>query len=252
MNLTDRVDNTQLINLARQQYEVKQQSKLPSVIVKLPSNGKVYPSTHPLASGTIEMRYMTAYDEDILTNASYIREGVVFDKLLESIIITPVKISEISEVDKDGLIINARILAYGSDYPVSVTDPKTNKQLERVVNLSNIQNLPFDLINDENGEFTYSFPEFEIKFSFYHLKPKDNSSTISGLLKQIICEVNGDRTEKAIEQFIRYEFLSYESKKFRLYYATNTPKLDMNYTFEGEDGDTFKSTFPINTDFFWF
>ena len=63
-------------NQARKHYETEQQSKLPSMIVPLASGGKIYPKDHPLANGKIEMRYMTAYDEDILTNVSYVRDKV--------------------------------------------------------------------------------------------------------------------------------------------------------------------------------
>jgi hypothetical protein len=251
MALTNRVDNENIINLARQQYESKQKSKLPTVIINLPSLGKVYPKEHPLSNGTIEMRYMTAYDEDILTNASYIREGVVFDKLLDAIITTQVNINDIANVDKDALIINARILAYGSEYPVTVQDPKTSIKIERVVDLSKIKSNPFVLENDENGEFTYTYSGTEIKFTYFNTIESDDTS-ISGLLKRIITEVNGSRSEQDIEQFLRYEFLSVESKKFRQYYKDNTPKLDYNYEFESEDGSTFTSTFPVNTDLFWF
>lgn len=251
MALTDRVNNDNIINLARQQYETKQKSKLPTVIINLPSQGKIYPKDHPLASGTIEMRYMTAYDEDILTNASYLREGVVFDKLLDAIITTQVNINDIADVDKDALIINARILAYGTDYPVTVKDPKTGNSLDRVINLSKLKGLNFELDNDDNGEFTYQIAEFELKFSYYNVA-KAEDSTVSGLLKRIIREVNGSRKEQDIENFIRYEFLSSDSKKFRQFYKDNTPSLDYNYEFEGEDGSTFKSTFPVDSSLFWF
>ena len=251
MALTDRVNNENIINLARQQYETKQKSKLPTVIINLPSQGKIYPKTHPLSSGTIEMRYMTAYDEDILTNASYMREGVIFDKLLDAIITTQVSVDEIADVDKDALIINARILAYGPEYPVMVKDPKTGKSIERVVDLSKIKSNPFELKNDENGEFDYAIPGFDIKFTYYNVTDSTDTS-VSGLLKRIITEVNGSRTEQDIDQFLRYEFLSRDSKKFRDYYKENTPVLDYKYEFEGEDGSAFISTFPVNTDLFWF
>ena len=78
--VTDRLDSQNIINLARQQYENQQKSKLPSIIVPLASAGKLYPADHILREGKVEMRYMTAYDEDILTNMSYIKNGVVFDK----------------------------------------------------------------------------------------------------------------------------------------------------------------------------
>jgi hypothetical protein len=253
MGLTDRVNNENIINLARQQYEAKQKSKLPTVIVNLPSQGKIYPKTHPLSKGSVEMRYMTAYDEDIITNTSYIREGVMFDKLLEAIIVTEVNVDDIATVDKDALIINAKILAYGSEYPVIVTNPATKQTSEKLIDLSKIKHVPFTLENDVNGEFDYVTDKFSLKFSYFNTStPSDiDDVTVSGLLKQIIREVNGNRNANEIENFIRYEFLSPDSKKFREYYIKNTPRLDYNYEFEGESGDTFTTTFQVGADLFW-
>lgn len=249
--LTDRVDNQNIINLARQNFENKQRSKLPTVIVNLASQGKIYPETSPLSSGKLEMRYMTAYDEDVLTNASYIREGVVFDKLLETIIVTNIDIADINPVDKDGLLIHARILAYGSEYPVIITDPKTKNSLNRVVLLDKLKNKPFDLISDKNGEFDYDVNKTtHIKFTW--IKDDSDSNKISDTLKLAIREVNGDRTPTRIEEFIHYEFMSFDAKKFRQYMLNNTPGLDMTFEFESEDGGTFPASFRIGTDLFWF
>ena len=78
--VTDRYNDKNLIDLAKQQYVDKKTSTIPSEIVQLPSQGKIYPKDHPLREGIIEIRHMTAYDEDILTNLSYIQQGVVLDK----------------------------------------------------------------------------------------------------------------------------------------------------------------------------
>jgi hypothetical protein len=251
MPLTDRIDNSNLINLARQQFENKQRSKLPSVIVNLSSDGKIYPKSHVLSSGTIEMRYMTAYDEDILTNSSYIREGVVFDKLLESIILTPIDIQDIAEVDKDGLLVHARILAYGADYPVIVTEPNTTTSIERVIDLTKLKNKPFNLIPDENGEFEYVVND-NVTLKFSYITKVTADTKISTLLKQLIQEVNGDRSASRIDDFIKYEFLANESRLFRNFVSSNIPGLDTTYEFEGENGDTFKAKFQLGTDLFWF
>ena len=56
-------------------------------IVSLPSQGKCYPETNPLSSGNIELKYMTAREEEILTSQSLIKKGVVLDKLFEAIIV---------------------------------------------------------------------------------------------------------------------------------------------------------------------
>ena len=247
--MTNRVSNQNIVELAKKQYESQQRNKLPTVIVNLPSCGKIYPAEHPLRNGQIEMRYMTAYDEDILTNSSYIREGVVFDKLLESIITTPVKISDIVTVDKDALIINARILAYGSEYPVQITDTK-NKILDRSVNLSKLQNKPFDLESDDNGEFNYEYSDVKLKFTYINKNISDLK--ISEFLTETIQEINGNRDKESIQNFIQFEFLAKDAKQFRTYISENLPGLDMSYEFEGDDGSTFRSTFPVGSDLFWF
>ena len=248
---TTRLGNPDIINIAKQRFEKRQQSKLPSIIVNLPSGGVIYPKSHPLASGQVEMRYMTAYDEDILTNTSYIREGVVFDKLLQSIIVTEVDVNDICSVDKDGLILNARVMAYGPEYTVQIPDPKTGNALERTINLTEVQFKPFTLVADADGEFTYQVnTETIIKFAYP--KTEITRETVSETINNLITEVNGIRDRIAIENFVRYEFFARDAKKFREYVKNNAPGVDYEMNFEGEDGSTFKAMFPVGTDLFWF
>lgn len=249
--MTDRVTNQDLIQLAKKQYEETKRSTIPSEIIRLVSRGMVYPKDHPLRDGTIEMRYMTAYDEDILTNPSYMREGVVLDKLLEALIVTPVDYSTITRVDKNGLIISARILSYGKEYPVTVKDPKTGKDLERIVDLTKLQHSDFDLVSDDNGEFDYELQDGTgLKFKF--VTSDETPDSISKFLEHTIVQVNGSRKSDDIRNFIRYKFLAHEAKKFRTYILNHTPSIVLKYEFEGEDGDTFTSMFPIGADLFWF
>jgi hypothetical protein len=244
-------DRENIINIAKQRYETQQRNKLPSVIVNLSSGGEIYPKTHPLHSGKIEMRYMTAYDEDILTNSSYIRDGVVFEKLLESIIVTDIDVQDIASVDRDGLIIYARILSYGPEYPVLITDPTTNNQTKQVVDLTKLQPKPFNLIADEQGEFSYKTNSgIEIKFTY--LRKFTDVSGVTDLLKRIITQVNDTRSQSDIEQFLRYEFLAIESRAFREYVLKNAPGIDYTYEFEGENGGTFNAGFQPAADLFWF
>ena len=70
--------------------------KFPTEMVELPSKGLIYPEDHPLVSGKIEMKYMTAREEDILTNMNFIRQGVVIDKLLQSMIVSEIARIEIT------------------------------------------------------------------------------------------------------------------------------------------------------------
>lgn len=248
---TNKIDPN-VIELAKQRFETKQRSKLPSIIVELASSGKIYPESSPLRVGQIEMRYMTAYDEDILTNTSYIKNGVVFDKLLESIIVTEgINVKEISTFDKNGLIMYARILSYGADYPVQIKDPETGNMLERSIDLRQVGFKSFTLNSDSNGEFDYDINGNKIKFS-YNIKLDIINSSVTEMLATIIKQVNETRSASDIENFIRYELLAKDSRDFRSYFLENVPGIDLTFEFEGENGGTFKSGFQLGSDLFWF
>ena len=88
----------------------------PTEEVTLPSKGLIYPQDNPLAKGVLEMKYMTAKEEDILTNESYIKNGSVIDKLLEALIVTPINYNDLIVGDKNAIMIAARVLGYGKDY----------------------------------------------------------------------------------------------------------------------------------------
>ena len=77
--------------------------KIPTEVISLPSKGLLYPKESPLSSGEIEMSYMSAKHEDILTNSNFIRNGTVIDKLLQALIITKINYDDILVV-KDTII----------------------------------------------------------------------------------------------------------------------------------------------------
>ena len=95
------------------------ESKFPTEIITLPSKGLVYPETSLLAKGEIEMRYMSAKDEDILTNINFIKQGTAIDKLLKSLVVSPVDLDDLITGDKNAILFAARILGYGHDYTFS-------------------------------------------------------------------------------------------------------------------------------------
>ena len=112
---------------------------LPTEVVELPSKGLLYPEDSPLSKGTIEMKYMTAKEEDILTNQNFIKKGVVIDKLLQSLIVTEgVNYNELLIGDKNAIMVAARILSYGKDYEI------TYKGEEYTADLSILENKDID------------------------------------------------------------------------------------------------------------
>tara|TARA_R100001377_G_scaffold18447_1_gene9510 strand:+ start:2585 stop:3367 length:783 start_codon:yes stop_codon:yes gene_type:complete len=257
--VTDRLDNKQIVELAKQQYENRQQtSKFPANIITLPSNGNVYTETSALRSGKVEMRHMTAYDEDILSNSSYIKEGVIFDKLLEALIITAdVNINDLTAGDKEWLIISARILGYGVEYDVVVTNPQTNKPTTGKMDLSKLKHKVFDEISDENGCFNYTVPITNDVIKFKYLSSYDsfqvNSEKLtSSFLKLSIQSVNGNDAPQEIEDYLKYDFKAIDSRKFKKHIIETAPSIDYNIKVIGADGDTIDATFQFNADLFWF
>ena len=96
------------------QPQVEQKPQFPTEEVTLPSKGLLYPEGSPLRSGKVSMKYMTAREEDILTNQNYIKNGTVIDKLLESLLVNKnIDLKDLLVGDKNAILVAARILGYG-------------------------------------------------------------------------------------------------------------------------------------------
>jgi hypothetical protein len=135
--------------------------KFPTEIVELPSKGLIYPKDNPLSSGKIEMKYMTAKEEDILTNQNYISKGIVLDKLIESLIVSKVDINDIIIGDKNALLIASRVLGYGKDYTFRAYNSNTSQIEDFTVDLTTLEDKlldPNDLIEEGVNEFRYELP----------------------------------------------------------------------------------------------
>ena len=203
--------------------------KFPTEVVDLPSQGLLYPKDSPLSSGQIEIKYMTAREEDILTSANLIKKGIVIDKLLEALIIDKsIKLDDMLLGDKNAILIASRILAYGKDYEVEI-DGK-----EVVVDLTTLKEKKLDekiVVNGAN-EFDFELPATKRKLTFKLLTQSDEKSMdkeIEGYkkigdgigyetttrLKHQILSVDGDAKKASINSFVDNEFLSRDSRDFR-------------------------------------
>jgi hypothetical protein len=244
-------------------------STFPTEIVELPSRGLVYPEGHPLSNGTIEMKYMTAKEEDILTNQSYIKQGVVLDKLFQSLIVTPVDYDDLLIGDKNAIMVAARILGYGKDYETEITTPLGATQ-KVSIDLTKLKDKEIDesLYTRGNTEFEFTLPaskrvvilrlitnriqkkiETELK-GLAKLKQQD--STLTTMLKHVIVALDGEREQSKIRKFVDSELLAIDSRAIRNYLKTVTPDIDLSYDFiDEEDGEPFRRSFTVGLDFFW-
>ena len=132
---------------------MEQKHQFPAEEVTLPSKGLLYPEGSSLRKGIIEMKYMTAKEEDILTNQNLIANGTVIDKLLQALIISPINYNELLSGDKNAILIAARILGYGSDYSFTYRGEEVN------IDLSEVKDKPLDesLVVDGKNEFKFTY-----------------------------------------------------------------------------------------------
>ena len=255
--VTNQLSNQSIVTLAKQNYEKEQRSKIPGYRVELPSEGKVYPETSPLRAGFVELRHMTSYDEDVLSNQSYINDGTVLERLVDGLLLTP-GVSSVDFINGDfnALIVVSRIHGYGKQYPVIVNDPKTGATLNREIDLSTIKFKPFELVSNEQGEFEYVIQSTGHKLTYKYLtfsdtKLLDSERVVSSFMQHAICSVNGNRDKTVIENYIKYELSAGDSKKFRNYVLETIPGLNFDIEFEGENKDTFTTRFPIGPEILW-
>ena len=197
--------------------------KFPTETVELPSKGLIYPKDNPLSSGKLEMKYMTAKEEDILTNTNYIQKGIVLDKLLESLIVSKINYNDLIVGDKNALLIAARVLGYGKDYSFRAFSKNTNQIEDFIIDLTTLRDKNLDPKNlKEEGvnEFEFTLPhsdEKSIEKEIQGLKKinKDANPESTTRLKYIITSVDSDREKKTIREFVDTYLLARDSRSLR-------------------------------------
>ena len=116
-----------------------EEQKYASEVIDLPSEGKLYPEDSPLRSGKLDIKYMTAKEEDILTSQNLVKKGIAIDKLLDSLILTKgVSEKDLVVGDKNAVMVAARILGYGPEYTCTVTNPETGDVSTVTVNYDKV------------------------------------------------------------------------------------------------------------------
>jgi hypothetical protein len=235
--------------------------KLPTEIVELPSKGLLYSENSELSSGKIEMKYMTAKEEDILTNQSYIKNGTVLDKLFKSLIVSKINFDDILVGDKNAIMVAARILGYGSEYSFDYLGES------HTVDLSQIENKPLkeELFTSRVNEFTFTLPKSKNTITFKLLTHKDeqdinreleglkkinkdSSPEMSTRLKYMITSVEGNRDKKDIREFVDNYLLAQDARSLREYAREIQPDVDLTF-FPSNGSD--RVNIPIGLNFFW-
>ena len=235
--------------------------KLPTETIDLPSKGLLYPEDSELAKGTIELKYMTAKEEDILTNQSYIKNGTVLDKIMKSLIVSKINYDDLLIGDKNAILVASRILGYGSEYTFDYLGES------HTVDLSTIENKPLkeELFQNKVNEFEFTLPHSQNSITFRFLTHKDEqdinreleglkkinkdtSPELSTRLKYMITSIEGNRERKDIRDFVENYFLAKDSRALREYIKEIQPDVDLTF-FPNESSD--RINIPIGVSFFW-
>ena len=237
----------------------------PTEEVTLPSKGLIYPPENPLSKGVVEMKYMTAKEEDILTNESYIKQGIAIDKLLKSLIVTPINYDDLIIGDKNAILVAARVLGYGKDYTFSLDDETFTVDLTEV---NDIELKEENLLEKGKNEFEFILPTIKKRITFKLLTQHDErkitqelkglkkagnpSAEMSTRLKHMILSVEGNYETKVIREFVDSQLLAKDSRALRAYIKDVQPDIDLKFDLNSENGDVKEGvTIPIGITFLW-
>jgi hypothetical protein len=238
--------------------------KLPTETVELPSKGIVYPESNPLSSGKVEMKYMTAKEEDILTNQSYIQKGTVIDKLLKSLIVSTINVDDLIVGDKNALLVAARVLGYGNDYTFNYLGKEYTVDLTKLEHKEIVE----ALFEKGKNEFNFVLPHSGTKITFQIMTDglekkidaelkglskinKESLPEMSTRMKYIITSVEGETDTKHIRGFVDNALLARDAKALRDYIVQIQPDVNMVFDRETYDGELEEAEIPITANFFF-
>ena len=244
--------------------------QFPTEMISLPSKGYLYPDDNPLSSGEVEVKYMTAREEDILTSGNLIQKGIVLDKLLEALIVSDINLDDLLIGDKNAILLAARVLAYGKEYEFEYVDSSNGETKTDTVDLTSFQPKDVDFKKFTKGvnEHDFTLPNSKKVITFKLVTQGDEKSVESQLkalikiskgvspeittrLKQQIVAVDGNRDTATINKFVDNELLSRDTFQFRKHLVAMTPDVDMTCIVYMDDGTEQEITVPVTVTFFW-
>ncbi len=250
----------------------KKETKYPSEVIPLATKGWFYPEGHPLASGEIEIKQMTAREEDLLANQELIKKGKVLDKLMEALIVDKsIRVEDILIPDKNAIFIAIRRLAYGDEYNVSLNCPECDKKNNVNINLSTLEYKPFNFESYTKGKNSFHFKlplsgvdvtyklmnqidEQAIESELSQIKKlsKENTGELTTRLKYIITALDGNPDRPAIRKFIEEILTARDSATLRKHMRENNPDVDMSFDFKCAHCELERRLdMPIGATFLW-
>ena len=248
----------------------------PTELVDLPSKGKFYSEGHPLYNQeAIEIKYMTARDEDILTSPSLLKKGVAIDRFLQNVIRNQrINVNSLLSGDKNAILVASRINGFGADYTTKVTCPNCMAVNEHTFDLDAVEQYSgdvhdgYDIVATDRGTFIVKLPRTELEVEVRLLTSKDENelaakmqankkrsnvveTNLTDQLKKVIVSINGVDDMQSIHKVVN-NLPAYDSRYLRGAFVRITPGLDMTQDFTCDScGFEKEVDIPLTVDFFW-
>ena len=246
----------------------------PTEHVDLPSRGRYYSEGHPLHNkDTIEIKYMTAKEEDILTSRNLLKKGLAIERLLSSIIIDKtIDPGSLLIGDRNALIVAARITGFGEEYETKVQCPACAANVDHTFDLTNVsvnyaEEVPEEVQATDGNTFIVSLPIMKIDIELKLLEGHDErriiqlqenkrkkklpETPLTDQLSAIIQSVNGSGDRSSINSLVNM-MPAKDTRYLRRLYDRVIPNVDMSHNFEcTECGYLTDLEVPFTTDFFW-
>jgi len=244
---------------------------VPTEIVTLPSKGQFYPEGHPLhGRETVEIKHMTTKEEDILTNQSFIKNGVAVDKLLQSVLVEPkMKVNDMLMCDKNALTVACRVYGYGPDYTTQFKCPACDETLKHEFDLNEVGHVDYETnvkefdaaVDYDRGIIVFPIPRtkttLELKVLKTDMTPKNRKEakkaafSITKQYRKMIHSVNGSTERAHIDKYIE-SMSALDSRYLRSAYPKIVPNVDFGCEFECEScGHEDTVEVPLSAEFFW-
>jgi hypothetical protein len=248
---------------------------VPTEFVELPSKGRFYPEGHPLCGEeSIEIKQMTAKEEDMLTSATLLRKGVALDRVIRSLILdNRINPDTLLVGDRNAIILSTRVSGYGSDYHTKVTCPSCGVPSEYSFDLNEADIYTGadltkrELVDNQDGTFDTVLPRTQITVTFKLLTGTDEKNLTNGAqadrkksnyeknitrqLTNLIVAVNGDDSAQAI-QYLIDNIPSIDSRHIRTSYRTVAPNIDLTQHYACDECNyAADMEVPLSADFFW-
>ena len=247
----------------------------PTEIVDLPSKGRFYPEGHPLHNQeTVEIKYMTAKDEDILTSPSLLKKGLAIDRFIRNILLDKrIGVQTLLSGDMNAILVSSRINGFGAEYTTKVNCPACTVPSENTSDLSEVQVYDgndfgeHDVVTTDHGTFIVKLPRTKFEVEVRLLTNRDENelaaqmkankkrsaheTNLTDQLRKIIVSVNGIDDLSTINQFLA-NLPAFDSRYLRAAYQKVVPGLDMTQHFACETcGYEKEVDIPLTVDFFW-